>query len=152
MKAISLHQPWASLIAIGLKSIETRSWYTSYRGPVAIHAAKKITPEGIDLADELMGDHSVEDLCGGDDPLELCAKLGDLAVVPIGCVVATAHLVDCRSTEMFDAGALRQEFRFGNFARGRYGFVLDRVTRLTPPVAARGMQGLFDLPQGWLCS
>lgn len=39
MKALTLHQPWASLIALGVKTIETRSWSTSYRGPLAIHAA-----------------------------------------------------------------------------------------------------------------
>lgn len=40
MKALSLTQPWATLVAIGAKKIETRSWSTSYRGPVAIHASK----------------------------------------------------------------------------------------------------------------
>src|SRR5580765_8422282 len=41
MKILSLHQPWASLVAIGAKRYETRSWKTDYRGPIAIHAAKK---------------------------------------------------------------------------------------------------------------
>ena len=41
MKAITLWQPWASLIACGAKKYETRSWATRYRGPIAIHAAKK---------------------------------------------------------------------------------------------------------------
>ncbi len=40
MKALTLTQPWATLVAIGAKCIETRSWRTSYRGPLAIHAAK----------------------------------------------------------------------------------------------------------------
>ena len=40
MKALTLTQPWASLVACGAKTIETRSWRTPYRGPVAIHAAK----------------------------------------------------------------------------------------------------------------
>ncbi len=40
MKAISLLQPWATLVAIGAKRIETRSWATNYRGPLAIHASK----------------------------------------------------------------------------------------------------------------
>lgn len=43
MRAISLWQPWASAIALGSKRIETRSWSTSYRGPLAIHAAKSWT-------------------------------------------------------------------------------------------------------------
>lgn len=40
MKAISLHQPWAQLVVAGRKRIETRSWKTSHRGPLLIHAAR----------------------------------------------------------------------------------------------------------------
>lgn len=40
MKAVTLTQPWATLVAIGAKQIETRSWPTNYRGPLAIHAGK----------------------------------------------------------------------------------------------------------------
>ena len=40
MKALTLHQPWATLVAVGEKRIETRSWSTDYRGPLAIHAGK----------------------------------------------------------------------------------------------------------------
>jgi hypothetical protein len=39
MKAISLFQPWASLIMLGYKSYETRSWATKHRGPLAIAAS-----------------------------------------------------------------------------------------------------------------
>lgn len=38
MKAITIWQPYASLIAAGLKEYETRSWPTRYRGPIAIHS------------------------------------------------------------------------------------------------------------------
>jgi len=41
MKAISLHQPWASLIAKGQKTIETRFWPTRYRGDLLIVSTKK---------------------------------------------------------------------------------------------------------------
>lgn len=40
MKALTISQPFASLIASGEKWIENRIWYTSYRGPLAIHAGK----------------------------------------------------------------------------------------------------------------
>ena|ERR1700754_4010984 len=46
MKAITIHQPWAALIADGLKPIENRTWQTSYRGPLLIHAGKKFDPDG----------------------------------------------------------------------------------------------------------
>jgi hypothetical protein len=45
MKCISLWQPFASAVALGIKKIETRSWMTYYSGPIAIHAAQKCTNE-----------------------------------------------------------------------------------------------------------
>lgn len=45
MKALSLWQPWATLMAYGLKRVETRSWAIRHRGPLLIHAAKKWTPD-----------------------------------------------------------------------------------------------------------
>lgn len=41
IKAITILQPWASAIVRGVKRYETRSWATSYRGIIAIHAGKK---------------------------------------------------------------------------------------------------------------
>ena len=46
MKALSLTQPWAQLIAIHAKKVETRSWPTSFSGVLAIHAAKGLGPVG----------------------------------------------------------------------------------------------------------
>ena len=48
MKALTMTQPWATLVALGENTIETRSWSTSYRGPLAIHsarAAQRLVPE-----------------------------------------------------------------------------------------------------------
>ena len=45
MKALTLWQPWASLVALGHKRIETRCWSTKYRGDLAIHAAAKLPPK-----------------------------------------------------------------------------------------------------------
>ncbi len=50
MKAISIHQPWASLIAFGEKRFETRSWHPQYRGRILIHASKTFN-------------HAEQDLC-----------------------------------------------------------------------------------------
>ena len=44
MKALSLTQSWATLVTIGAKKLETRSWPTYYRGPLLIHAAKGFPP------------------------------------------------------------------------------------------------------------
>ena len=46
MKALSIKQPWASLIAHGIKDIENRTWKTKFRGKIYIHAcAKGVNPD-----------------------------------------------------------------------------------------------------------
>ena len=52
MKALSIRQPWANMISSGKKTIETRKWYTSYRGQLLIVSSKKppIQPAGYALA------------------------------------------------------------------------------------------------------
>ncbi len=51
MKALSVKQPWANMIASGEKSIETRTWSTEYRGDLLIVSSKKppISPAGFAL-------------------------------------------------------------------------------------------------------
>ena len=48
MKALSIQQPWAWLIVNGYKPVENRSWPTTYRGPLLIHAGKKIDTDGLE--------------------------------------------------------------------------------------------------------
>lgn len=76
MKALSVRQPWASMIARGEKTIEVRSWPTSYRGRLLICAAKK--PHGddpigvavavVDLIDcrQFVRDDEFAACCGAD--------------------------------------------------------------------------------------
>lgn len=47
MKAVSLWEPWATLVRLKIKRIETRGWSTSYRGPLAIHATKHVHTEPV---------------------------------------------------------------------------------------------------------
>jgi hypothetical protein len=52
MQALSIKQPWATLIAQGYKKIENRTWVTSYRGPLLIHASKGGDPDFYEGAGE----------------------------------------------------------------------------------------------------
>lgn len=103
MKAISLWQPWASLIACGAKPFETRHWAPPREligQTIGIHAAKKVDKDAADFAEELMyGQHRP----GGfdlADKLEASMKgtpdrlmgLFGQALMPVGCVVCTAKL------------------------------------------------------------
>lgn len=142
MKAITLWQPWASLVAIGIKTIETRSWGVPHRGPLAIHAAKR-------------WDEEIAEACR--QAMEELKKHGELLLRPecklsgllkfggtLGCIVAVTLLVDCRQMRKAPDAI---EAAFGNFGPGRWGWMLDGVEPVLPPVPCRGMQGLWDVPE-----
>ena len=48
MKVLTIKQPWASLIMLGLKKYEFRSWKTEYRGELLIHTGKGIDKDGME--------------------------------------------------------------------------------------------------------
>lgn len=153
MIAISLWQPWASAIACGIKSVETRSWAAECIGArIAIHAAKKNTPE---LRAWWM--HHVKNC----DDLSMLNSAGfkrhginDWCDLPFGAIVCTADLVAVATTErLVESGRVRaesSEFEWGNFApiddqsgRPRYGWILANVQPLPKPAPAKGWQGFF---------
>jgi len=122
--ALTLWQPWASLIQHEVKRIETRSWSTSYRGPIAIHAAKKPVYTGI------------------PELLDLLPKGGE---PPLGAVVAIANLVDCvEMTPEFIAQQSEQELKCGDWQPGRFAWVLEIIRPVVPPVPATGGQKLWN--------
>lgn len=79
MKALTICQPWASLIAISAKKVETRSWHTSYRGSLAIHAAKGYPRDARDFGTYI----------------RMSVLFGPHYQYPRGVVIATCRLADC---------------------------------------------------------
>ena len=112
MKALTLWQPWASLIGLGVKTIETRSWPTAYRGPLTIHAAAR-KPDVVLTEDGYAGElydaqgscvarwyqDSEEDYVSAppeDERWVLAVAPGFIPdTMPLGCIVATCRLQDC---------------------------------------------------------
>jgi activating signal cointegrator 1 len=135
MRALTLTQPWATLVATGDKRIETRSWSTDHRGPIAIHAAKELPGWAITWA---LNTPAV---------LTMLSRAGyyALAELPLGMIVATCQIVGCASTDgpSFRMPAGKDRI-LGNFAPGRYAIYLEDITRVEPPVPARGMLGLWE--------
>ena len=157
IKAISLWQPWASAIALGAKTIETRSWATSYRGPLVIHAAKRINQgELIHLSSVWGWQGALKPLIDKCPVRNNCRFLED--ILPFGAIVAVCDLVDCRPTGCFtqdELSALRQpegeyaslswtERMMGDFSLGRFGWILKNV-RAIKPFPVKGRQGLFEV-------
>lgn len=117
-------------MALGHKTIETRSWSTSYRGPLAIHASKRLVMP--------------------PDPAFRTAIV-DLGLMeyewPLGKIVGVCDLLNCvRSQDFFaslmDVTAL--ERLFGDYSAGRFLWLTNKMEPLAQPVKCRGMQGLFE--------
>lgn len=133
MKALSLTQPWATLIAIGAKRVETRRWRTHYVGPLAIHASQRFPPD-------------CRALCYTQPFLRalMAGGVNHLGELLLGRIVAVVRLAYCGPTEQADVGA--DERAFGNYAPGRDAWFLHDVVRLERPVACHGALGLWAVP------
>jgi len=151
MKALTIRQPWASLVACGAKVYETRSWPTKYCGQIAIHAAVKdpqTTWNGLSTKVQRA---------------VLAALLDEypsLQNMPRGAVIATAELVECwkvisdnqhrvvLSGIRSDRPAVKllrkpvREILNGDFTPGRYAWEVANLVVLEKPVPAK--QGLWD--------
>lgn len=149
MKALTLTQPWATLVAIGAKKIETRSWPTNYRGLLAIHAATGLGPVG--------GEQGLMELCRREpfrSKLIAAGYLGTPAL-PRGAIVAVCRLdsiyrITEQGIEGFNPQPPANELAFGDYTPGRYAWVLTEV-RAHEPIETRGYQGLWNWqpPEGW---
>ncbi len=127
MKVLTLKEPFASLIGEGIKTIETRSWKTNYRGEIFIHASKS----KIDSNDE-----SVRVL--------LNAMTGQLHYETI---FLKCNLVDCILIDKDFAYEAEQSNKLnylaGDYSEGRYAWVLEDVEYI-PAITAKGKLGLWN--------
>ena len=130
MKAITICQPYAHLIMRGEKRVENRTWPTSYRGLIAIHAGK--SRQWLDCeADE-------------DQDWTYRIKIADMA---FGAVVAVARLVDCLTIDSIEAGKHDTQYpwlREHEHTSGPWCWILDAVSPVGP-WPWRGAQGLYDI-------
>lgn len=158
MKVLSVTQPWASLIAIGAKKIETRSWPTKFRGRIAIHASKRFTSDDKDTCNFDPFRNALGEAYGWNPKCFKGVHLVDPNVLPTGVILCTAELYDCQSiwyspdiqnTRDWVYDILEKERAFGDFSAGRFGWFLRDVRPLPEPIPAKGSLGLwdFDVPE-----
>lgn len=173
MKAITIWQPWASLIACGAKKFETRSWKTDYRGLIAIHAATRNIKS---IYKEMFPCSSYEFHPSYFAKTRFCEALKACGVnedeLMYGCIIATAELVNCWHivyhpgpnidiAKHIKIGAeldvpkhhpdfqryivpSEQEMLFGDWTPGRYAWELANVQMLPEPIPAKGKQRLWE--------
>jgi len=158
MKAITIYQPYASLIAVEAKKFETRSWYTPYRGTIAIHAAKKRDYEYKMQYPEAFV-YAVDDVFYENQLAWDC--------LPHGAIIATAVLVGCHKIDyrhipnapikvgywkdssvingkMLWCEISEQEQLFGDWSEGRYAWEFANVQRKVSPTPVKGQQGIWN--------
>lgn len=139
MKAITLYEPWASLMAIGAKVNETRPMRTNHRGDICIHAA--------------MNKAGASDYTCGL-AYEAMERRGIKPALHWGCIVAVVEFWDVQPSENFlceggETATLSpgnrivissEEFSFGNYQSGRWIYRTRNLRRLKVPVKASGLQ------------
>lgn len=146
MRALSLTQPWASLVAIGAKRWETRDWPTNFRGEFALHASKSFPVE-------------CRDLCNAAvfrDPLIaagiLDARRDESATMPrirdafpLGAIIAVARITSSESINRNNTPD-GPEYHFGNYGPNRFKFGISDVRPLETPVPCKGALGFWMVP------
>jgi hypothetical protein len=150
MKALTLTQPWATLVAIGAKKIETRSWKTSYRGPLAIHAAKGFPKWAREFTTQPICYESIRVY----HHIEPRTPYSLMPGYPLGFVLATCQLVNVLPVEVVDNAnnvwgvslepLSDRERAFGDYSPGRYAWILEDVKQLPEPIPAKGALQLWE--------
>lgn len=136
MKAISLWQPYASLLLTPHKIHETRHWPTKIRGPVLTHAAKKIVTHV---------DDRVDFLCRATFGADWRNTL------PRGALIGEVEIIDCRRTE--DIVSTADDYACGGFEPGRFGWRRgDQYNVFKRPIPFKGKQGFFNVPDELIAS
>lgn len=123
MKVISIKQPWASLIVEGYKKFEFRTWKTSYRGEILIHASKTVEKDKL-------------------------KRFADLNLsYPTGQIIGKAYLSNClvMTKELEDKLISENELVYGaTSGRSGYAFKMDKAEKLSNPITINGNLGLWN--------
>lgn len=124
MKVITLKQPWATLVAEGLKKYEFRSWKYNYRGEILIHAGKGIDKDAIKKFS--------------------CLKLN----YPRSRIVAKVKIVDCikLNEEINKEISKENELVYdGKIDRTGYAWKLELIEKINEDKEILGKQGIWNI-------
>ena len=144
MNALTLHQPWAGLLAAGVKTIETRSWaapQSAIGQQMAIHASKRKF-NYYDLPFEL--NYPALAIAAGKRP-ELVESFG--AVLGAGMLDACEQVVKPfgEGRAYTNMGRIVEVDPYGDFTPGRYLWFFSELKALAEPYPARGRQRVWRL-------
>lgn len=125
MKVISIKEPFATLIKDKVKTYETRSWKTNYRGEIYIHASM---------------------LLSKSENVETANKYLKSEINP-GYILCRCELIDCipMTKEFIDyIYSQTNESNYGRYEEGRYAWELKVLEVLQNPISAKGKLGIWN--------
>jgi hypothetical protein len=133
LRAFTVHQPWARLIAIGEKLVENRDWHTNHRGIIAIHSSRSDacirpkydprTKRWIDPRTMLLTDD-----------------------MPHGVIVGLCEIIDTVQHRAMPSHPVWWRLQEHAYATGSVCWILARPFVLPKPIAVRGQQGIWKVP------
>ena len=142
MKALTLWQPWASLVILGYKKIETRSWSTVHRGKLAIHAAKQEPKSVFSTTARIFSEEAklAVGMCLAYYGAQTFNEL------PRGCVLGEVDLVLCEPSGNVDLMKLESLERvLGDYSLHRFAWHLEKPEHYHPFIfPVRGYQRLWN--------
>lgn len=125
MKAITIKQPWATLIAKGYKKYEFRTWRTKYRGDILIHAGKGVDEKAMKKFEHLNLEY------------------------PSGCIIAKAKITDCINVDDNFRELLKENnpLVYASIIKHKewsgYGFKIENVEEINN-IKVNGKLSLWD--------
>lgn len=156
MKAITVKQPWASLIVHGIKDVENRTWKTNFRGRVLIHSGAKSAVDykrrclmgfwGIGMTDEMIikaNEYGIEHGCRWDEWLKINSV-----------IIGSVEIVDCVTNypsiwaERPYMGKIKDDSLIGHHMEPViiWNWVLAHPILFPKPIPVKGKQSFWDYP------
>lgn len=133
MKAITVKQPWASLIVSGLKDIENRKWKTTFRGRVLIHASNSKDLDNLPL-DTIFTTPQINALKQHYSENVLCSF-----IYPHGEIIGSVEIVDC----VVNHTSVWAE-KSSNEDKPIYNWVLANPIKFKNPIPAKGKLSFWE--------
>lgn len=130
MKVITIKQPWATLLVKGIKLDETRSWSTTVRGDILIHAANSWDKAGNDLYWKVKTKYNLPD---PDD-------------LPFGQIIGKIEIVDCLPVEKYKLTErfTPEQYELGDFRPNRFVWICKNHSELPAYIPAKGKLRFWD--------
>lgn len=145
VKVLSLTQPWATLLVLGFKRVETRSWYPNHVEieSLWIHASKGASTFGLRYLREMCQTWPFRQCLAeagynGFDELPRGQMLGR------GTLAGYRTLNERQTLDYNNQPISEHEYAFGDYAVGRRGWLFDSMEKLETPIPAKGALQLWD--------